>query len=630
MKRRKGFTLVELVIVIAVIVILAAVLIPTFSGVIEKANNAKDFSLVSEMNKVLALEEATDGKNETIYEANLDLKKYGMDIEKLPSSKGYIYAWNSKENRVAALNKDYKLVFPQGEEINDSNKENYFAVARTNGEVESLNAAKYSLYLTEDNTVTTVTINQGIDTGNNKNITTVNYNGNDTAKSVIIRTNSKAITLTIDALNDTVKHYDEVGTVKVIAVDRVASYHEFGNANTLIVNDGHIVVENDAKIDNIIVEKSEVTEAKVSVDNSGEVTTIICSDDSAEITGVSDDKKVTEIKGTLTSGGYVKLSANQTISEQIVIDSDTVLDLNGYTISVLVDKGILVKKGTLTVIDTAGNGKIDAEEYASVVVIAEGGNAAFILNSGEIYRHSTAGATVRVGKNDYGMEVNEYNSTFTMNGGKINGTYGVLIMGQNSKYYMNGGEVVATSGFAVGGNGQVSYGGTYIQINGGKIVTTSQANDACAMYLPQYGTTEINGGYIEGHDGINIKSGTLTVNGGKIVSNGAFDQSIETNNGSVSTGSAITISSSKSYVGNISVKISGGIFESAHGYAIAEIIPELASGDLAAASTCVNFIQFNGGTYVKGDAVNKAIYIEYAYEKISWSGIDSRIIKVNK
>ncbi len=40
MKNRKGFTIVELVIVIAVIAILAAVLIPTFSGVIGKANQS--------------------------------------------------------------------------------------------------------------------------------------------------------------------------------------------------------------------------------------------------------------------------------------------------------------------------------------------------------------------------------------------------------------------------------------------------------------------------------------------------------------------------------------------------------------------------------------------------------------
>lgn len=37
---RKGFTITELVIVIAVIAILAAVLIPTFSSIITKANNS--------------------------------------------------------------------------------------------------------------------------------------------------------------------------------------------------------------------------------------------------------------------------------------------------------------------------------------------------------------------------------------------------------------------------------------------------------------------------------------------------------------------------------------------------------------------------------------------------------------
>lgn len=37
---KRGFTIVELVIVIAVIAILAAILIPVFSNVIEKANNS--------------------------------------------------------------------------------------------------------------------------------------------------------------------------------------------------------------------------------------------------------------------------------------------------------------------------------------------------------------------------------------------------------------------------------------------------------------------------------------------------------------------------------------------------------------------------------------------------------------
>ena len=42
MKRnnKKGFTIVELVIVIAVIAILSAVMIPTFSGIVDKANES--------------------------------------------------------------------------------------------------------------------------------------------------------------------------------------------------------------------------------------------------------------------------------------------------------------------------------------------------------------------------------------------------------------------------------------------------------------------------------------------------------------------------------------------------------------------------------------------------------------
>jgi len=45
-QRKKGFTVVELVIVIAVIAILAAVLIPTFTNIINKADTAADMQTV--------------------------------------------------------------------------------------------------------------------------------------------------------------------------------------------------------------------------------------------------------------------------------------------------------------------------------------------------------------------------------------------------------------------------------------------------------------------------------------------------------------------------------------------------------------------------------------------------------
>ena len=57
---KKGFTIVELVIVVAVIAILAAVLIPTFSGIIAKANESSDIKAIRDMNTFLAVGNATN------------------------------------------------------------------------------------------------------------------------------------------------------------------------------------------------------------------------------------------------------------------------------------------------------------------------------------------------------------------------------------------------------------------------------------------------------------------------------------------------------------------------------------------------------------------------------------------
>ena len=56
-KQKKGFTIVELVVVIAVIAILAAVLIPTFAGLIKKANQSVDIQATRQMNTLLASSE---------------------------------------------------------------------------------------------------------------------------------------------------------------------------------------------------------------------------------------------------------------------------------------------------------------------------------------------------------------------------------------------------------------------------------------------------------------------------------------------------------------------------------------------------------------------------------------------
>ncbi len=57
---KKGFTLVELIIVIAVIAILAAVLIPTFSTMIKKAKQSADTQTLKNVNTAVAVDKALD------------------------------------------------------------------------------------------------------------------------------------------------------------------------------------------------------------------------------------------------------------------------------------------------------------------------------------------------------------------------------------------------------------------------------------------------------------------------------------------------------------------------------------------------------------------------------------------
>ena len=62
---KKGFTIVELVIVIAVIAILAAVLIPTFSNVVEKANQSKALQEVKNAYTATLAEDLSHSADET-------------------------------------------------------------------------------------------------------------------------------------------------------------------------------------------------------------------------------------------------------------------------------------------------------------------------------------------------------------------------------------------------------------------------------------------------------------------------------------------------------------------------------------------------------------------------------------
>ena len=117
MKKRnnkKGFTIVELVIVIAVIAILAAVLIPTFSNIVKKANLSNDQQNVRNMNTALAVEVIPNSKFATAGDAINALYGEGWNLGKLETySKDYDYAYSLENNRMYLLDETGTVVYPE-------------------------------------------------------------------------------------------------------------------------------------------------------------------------------------------------------------------------------------------------------------------------------------------------------------------------------------------------------------------------------------------------------------------------------------------------------------------------------------------------------------------------------------
>ena len=116
MKRstKKGFTIVELVIVIAVIAILAAVLIPTFSSLIKRANLSADMQAVRTINLALQTAEAKNGKPANADQAMLIIADAGYDVATYhPLTKGYEIYWVDTVNRVILYSTtDSEVVYP--------------------------------------------------------------------------------------------------------------------------------------------------------------------------------------------------------------------------------------------------------------------------------------------------------------------------------------------------------------------------------------------------------------------------------------------------------------------------------------------------------------------------------------
>ena len=235
---KKGFTIVELVIVIAVIAILAAVLIPTFSSVIKKAKVNNDIQLVRNLNTALATD---NKKHETMQDALDAAAEFGYDVAKInASATDNEILWDSV-NDVFCYLKDGEIEYiPNSVSGTASLNANDYRLWKISNTVDDT----YSTYYT--GSATTINTSKGFDAGTTTGITAINYTNNGAQQNaVVIRTNGGK--LTIDAKNDTIHHYGDIENLKITAVD-TNSYHEYGKVGFVSIAKGRFVSEVNSKV----------------------------------------------------------------------------------------------------------------------------------------------------------------------------------------------------------------------------------------------------------------------------------------------------------------------------------------------------------------------------------------------
>ena len=227
---KKGFTIVELVIVIAVIAILAAVLIPTFSNLIKKANQSSDIQLIRNLNNAVA---AAAKENITIAEAIAAAATFDIAVDDIEAkAKGNKILWDDVAKVFCYLNGDtveyISNVATAGTGAN-------LWIIDTDGDTET--DADYSSYVLGVAEGTTINAKNGIDVTGCA-IVTINYTGSEAVK---IYTKA-GDTLVVDNPAATVYHY---GVAEKVVLKAVAdnSYHLNASVVVLEAWDGRIVPE---------------------------------------------------------------------------------------------------------------------------------------------------------------------------------------------------------------------------------------------------------------------------------------------------------------------------------------------------------------------------------------------------
>ena len=317
---KKGFTIVELVIVIAVIAILAAVLIPTFSSIIKKAKISNDTVLAKNLTTAIATESVTS-KPTSMEEVVTKLYNAGFVLENLsPTTEDYFYGWDSKNNQIILISDECSVVY---ESAKSTPVDVY--VATTGKFAQRLADAGYSLYLTTEATTVDTTNFINVDTGNTK-LGTLKMTAS-TAAEVILK--GKINNVTVNNPNGSVKQYASSETLSIKAI-KVGSYHVYGEIKTVTLEQGKLVVEQLGKIETLKVANDIVADINAKVENKG---TIMAAQETNGT--VINNNDIVKTNNNITIGDYAELVAfrdqvnNGRHFENVVVKLTADIDISG-------------------------------------------------------------------------------------------------------------------------------------------------------------------------------------------------------------------------------------------------------------------------------------------------------------
>jgi len=192
--KRKGFTLVELLVVIAILAALATVGVIGFMSFKRKANNEADSSIVAQLN-IYSEAYRQSEKAMSVNDLSKSLKKDGFDLEKL--------VCKNPDNTIAydTTGKKFFLIDKDGspKDYDLAYRVDGFAFVNVFENISVFEGYGYSTYLQEGNFPTIINCTKGIDVGYNSEIQKINYTS-IVEQNVTIRTLGG--TLNVNDLNE--------------------------------------------------------------------------------------------------------------------------------------------------------------------------------------------------------------------------------------------------------------------------------------------------------------------------------------------------------------------------------------------------------------------------------------------